>query len=405
VSETDETALLKTLAEQHHKAVIDFCQRLVQTPSPSGDEGAAAELVRQEMVTLGYDEVWIDGVGNVIGLMRGGKGPSVMLNCHLDQVDPGDEQQWPFPPYSGTIHDGCIWGRGASDTKGALAPQVYAPAALRQAGLPLPGDVVVTGVVQEEVNGLGTWFLLKELRTDLAVLGEATSNQLNRGHRGRGEFIARIHGRAAHASAPDRGVNPHTTAARFLLELGRVPLGNHPELGPATLAPTLYAVDQTSANVIPGQLDVHLDWRFVPGDRPEEMQAALQALLDECCLPGSHGEVILRERHLVSYTGYRRLAPSLTLSFLLPREEPLVQEGHDILARALGKDIRVGEWGFGTDGGMMVEAGIPTIGFSPCEEDLAHTSEDRVSIALMMESLIGYMALALHLGERLEKTR
>ena len=74
-----------------------------------------------------------------------------------------------------------------------------------------------------------------------------------------------------------------------------------------------------------------------------------------------------------------------------------------ILSETLEREIPVGEWSFATDGGHTMHAGIPTIGFSPCEEHLAHTSEDRVSIALMTESLIGYMALALYLGARLEK--
>ena len=160
---------VQTLANEYASAVVGFCQRLIQTPSPSGQEGEVAELVRREMESLGYDEVWIDPVGNVLGRMNGAGGPMVMLNCHLDHVAAGDEAQWPHPPFSAAIHEGYVWGRGASDTKGALAPQVYALGALREAGYSFPGDVVVVGVVQEETNGLGTRNLLKSVRPDAVV--------------------------------------------------------------------------------------------------------------------------------------------------------------------------------------------------------------------------------------------
>jgi succinyl-diaminopimelate desuccinylase len=403
MADISELAKLKTLAEEHYDATILFCRRLIQIPSLSGEEEEIAELVRREMEMLGYDEVWIDAVGNVIGKMCGGEGPSVMFNCHLDHVAPGDEKQWLFPPYSGEIYKDHVWGRGASDTKGALAPQVYALAALRKAGFELPGDVYVTGVVQEEVGGLGMDNLLKHLTTDAVILGEATSNRLARGHRGRGEILARIQGRAVHASVPEKGVNPHFVAARFLLKLEEVSLGHHAELGAATLAPTLYLTDQTSRNVTPGQVDVHLDWRLVPDDQPEELVKELQQILEECLIPDSRGGVSLMQRSLQTYTGHEQSMPVLSRSYLLPRDHPLLQESQAILSETLEREIPVGEWRFATDGGHTMKAGIPTIGFSPCEEHLAHTNEDRVSITLMTESLAGYMALALYLGARLEK--
>lgn len=401
MADISEHAKLWALTKEYQDALIHFCRRLIQTPSPSGHEEDVAELVRREMEALAYDEVWTDAVGNVIGKMCGGGGPSVMLNCHLDHVAPGDERQWLFPPYSGEVHKGYIWGRGASDTKGALAPQVYALGALRRASFSLPGDVYVVGVVQEEVNGLGTRNLLKTFRPDVAILGEATSNRLARGHRGRAEIVVRIHGRAAHASVPERGVNPHQVAAKFLLELHSIPLNHHPELGAATLTPTLYLTDQASSNVIPGKVEVHLDWRLVPGDRPEALLEKLQQLLDRCLIPGSRGKVSLIQRALRSYTGHQQTIQAHTLSFLLPRGHPLIRESQTILSEILEREIPVGEWRFGTDGGHTMQAGIPTIGFSPCEEHLAHTTEDRVSISLMLEGMTGYMALALYLAARL----
>ena len=108
-----------------------------------------------------------------------------MFNTHIDHVDVGDPSRWPYPPYAATLHDGEIWGRGASDLKGPLACQVYAGALLKRTGLPVPNDIYVVGVVQEEVSGLGSYHLASHLKTDYAVLGEPSANMLALGHRGR----------------------------------------------------------------------------------------------------------------------------------------------------------------------------------------------------------------------------
>ena len=115
------------LAHRYGDEMIAFCQKLVQTPSLPGEEGDVAALIRAEMERLNYDEVWADEWGNVICLLRGqGEGRSLMFNGHMDHIDPGDPKVWPYPPYGGEIHDGRLWGRGASDMKGPLAAMIHA---------------------------------------------------------------------------------------------------------------------------------------------------------------------------------------------------------------------------------------------------------------------------------------
>src|ERR671932_1682189 len=126
----------RDLATAQQSALVDFAQRLIRTPSLPGQEGDAARLVRSEMQSLGYDDTWIDEVGNVVGVIRGtGGGKSLMFNTHIDHVDVGDVSGWPFPPYEGKIADGVLWGRGAVDIKGPTAAQVYGVALLKQAGV------------------------------------------------------------------------------------------------------------------------------------------------------------------------------------------------------------------------------------------------------------------------------
>ena len=393
---------LKELAESYRTPLVAFCQRLIQTPSLPGEEGDVARLVNQEMENLGYDEVRVDEAGNVVGIIRGcGSGKTVMLNIHMDQVPTGDPESWPFPPHSGQISDGALWGRGASDGKGALAAMVYAGAALKRAGLKPMGDVVVAGVVMEEVGGPGTRHLISWLRPDYAIIGEATSNGIALGHRGRLEIIVKIKGKAAHASVlPQKdGANPFYPLARFINRLPELSLAEDPFLGPAAITPTRIISDQPGTNVIPGEIELVLDCREVPSEPADKVLAKLRPLLEASMTPGCSGTAELKTLEFVTYTGKNERRSSAFSSFVIPSDHPLVKGAQEALRSAFGREVPLGRWNFATDGGCTMEAGIPTIGFAPTEEAFCHTVEDRVSIDMMVEGVAGYAALALRLTE------
>jgi putative selenium metabolism hydrolase len=391
--------LLRQAASEHEERLVAFCQALIQTRSMPGEEADAARAVQAEMQRLGYDDAWIDDVGNAIGVLRGtGGGPSVMLNTHLDHVSAGDEAGWPFPPFEGRVHEGAIWGRGAMDIKGPTAAQVYGAALLHATNARPAGDVYVAAAVQEEVGGLGSIELARTTRTDTAVIGEATKNELRRGHRGRIELVARIGGRSAHASMPERGINPHYTLARFLDQLESFDVVEDPFLGRETFVPTLLFTDQTSSNVVPGELRLHIDWRTVPQREPEQIRGKLQRLLDAALVHGATGEVTIKEEHMRTHTGAERDVPAAFPSFVLADDDPLLAAAKGALEEALGREIPVRRWEFATDGGHLMAAGIPCIGFGPGDETLAHTNQERVPIAQLTEAALGYAALAAKLA-------
>jgi succinyl-diaminopimelate desuccinylase len=385
----------RELAAAQESRLVAFAQRLIQTPSLPGEEGDAARLVQGEMQSLGYDDTWIDEVGNVLGVIRGtGGGGSVMFNTHLDHVDVGDLSGWPFPPYEGKIVDGVLWGRGAVDIKGPTAAQVYGIALLKQAGVRLPGDVYVAGAVQEEVGGLGSLELARTTRTDRAVIGEASRNELRRGHRGRIELIVRIEGRACHASAPERGVNPYYSLAGFVSALRDVDTLEDPFLGAETFAPTLLFTDQTSANVVPGEVRLHVDWRTVPQRSPEEIRSEVARRLDGALLDGASGQVTIKELRLRAYTGVERELPAAFPSLEIEESDPMLAAAKAALEEAFGQPVAVGRWTFATDGGHLFAAGIPCIGFGPGDERLAHTNQEHVAVADLPEAAIGNAVLA-----------
>ena len=204
--------------------LLGFMQDIIRIPSLSSQEGAVVERIRQEMERLGYDEVSVDPMGNVIG--RIGNGPRVIaLDGHVDTVDIGDLSLWDRDPHSGDIEDGILYGRGASDMKGGVASSVYAGALLMQQGLPEDVTLYVTGTVQEEdCDGLCWQYIVNEdgLRPEVVVITEPTSLNIYKGQRGRMEMEVHTSGISCHGSAPERGDNAIYKMAAVIADIEKL---------------------------------------------------------------------------------------------------------------------------------------------------------------------------------------
>lgn len=388
----------RAIARQYHPATVQFAQDLVSIPSLPGQETDVAAAVSNEMTQLGYDEVWTDRAGNIIGKINGAGGPAIILNGHMDHVDPGRVESWPYPPFAAHIVDDELWGRGAVDMKGPVACMIYAASFFKQLGLTPPGDIYVAIAVMEEIGGLGTQYLAAQLPAQAAICGEPSQNILRRGHRGRVELQVKFQGQSAHASVPHLGCNPHYGAAAFLQALPTIALATDAVLGHSTVVPTLYHTDQVSPNVIPGEAYLTLDWRTVPAESPETVVAKVKQLLDDCLRESAataklQTSVAVTRHEFITYTGLVQDLPSISPSFLLAEDHPILQAAQRALVKALGRDDGARVWRFATDGGHLMAAGIPTIGFGPGDDTLAHTNRERISLHQMEEALIGYVAL------------
>jgi putative selenium metabolism hydrolase len=394
---------VRPTAYEQQAAIIDFAQQLVRIPSLPGRENEIATVITREMNHLGYDEVWTDQAGNIVGKIKGGNGPVVLLNGHMDHVDPGPSEGWPYPPFSGEIVDGELWGRASVDMKGPLACMIYAASLLKRTGLTPPGDVLMTVAVMEEIGGLGTEYLTSQLKANAAICGEPSRNTLRRGQRGRVELVTTFKGRSAHASVPHLAVNPHYGAAAFLAHLPKLTMAQDEVLGASTVAPTLYTTDQISPNVIPSEVYLTLDWRNVPSESPAEIVAKIQTLLDTSLAAGGlldvQARVEIATTELTTYTGMVKTSSAVFPSFILPEDNRLFQAARTTLVEVLGRDEEVDIWRFATDGGHLMAAGIPTIGFGPGDERLAHTNQERISLTQMTEAVVAYAALILALAE------
>src|SRR5687767_6902380 len=148
-------------------ALESFVTRLVGTASPSGQEGAVAVLVREELERLGY-AVDVDALGTVTGTLDAGPGPCVLLDAHMDTVGVTDPGAWSADP-AGERRDGRLYGRGSVDMKGPLAALVHGVAA---AGLRRGRVVVSASIAEEMIEGHATVAVARRVRPDAAVICE-----------------------------------------------------------------------------------------------------------------------------------------------------------------------------------------------------------------------------------------
>jgi len=396
------------------ESCTDFLQRLIRTPGLPGNEGATAELVRAEMEQLGYAEVHLDEAGNVLGKVPGrGEAPAMMFNTHLDHVDVGDHAAWPHPPFGGEIHDDAVWGRGAVDIKGPLACQVYGVARLLRDGFEPAGDIWVTATVQEEVGGLGARHMAGYIDTPLVVIGEPSRCELRRGHRGRTELIVHSVGRSVHASVPREGINALDPIARLIAAIDELEMRSDPDLGTSTCVPSLIRTDQTSANVVPGEVWLTCDWRNVPGESGEEARAKLQELGDHALAASRAAlgvaadaplpalEVLITPVERASFSGMTMDYQADNPAYVVRADHPALATAKQALDAALARDVPVGVWQFATDGGHFALEGMICVGFGPGDDLLAHTIKESIPIAELERGLAGNEALARALDARL----
>lgn len=384
----------------HAEAMATFLQDLVRIPSLSTQEGAVADRLAEEMQQIGFDQVWTDPVGNVIGRIGAGAGPKLLFNAHMDHVDVGDLSRWPHAPYAGVIQDGILYGRGACDMKGGLAAMVHAVKALIESGIRLAGDLYVVGVVQEEpCEGMAMRVLVEEegIRPDFVVLGEPSNLQVRIGHRGRMEMQVDVHGRAAHASSPELGSNAIHNAARLIfgIELLAPRLATDPFLGQGSLAITEIQSQAASRNALPDRCTFFIDRRLTLGETERKALAEIQSIIHT---EEVEADVQVTEYQATSYTGYGCRAKSIFPAWVMPEDNLLVQAAIRSVRDTLGYRPRLGCWGFSTDGTYTAGvANIPTVGFGPGEERYAHTVEEQVRLNDVVDAARVYARLAVEL--------
>ncbi len=387
------------------KDLIRLCRELIRRPAVSGREGEVARFISNTMTVLGYDRVSIDSYGNVTGVISfSEKGPRVLLTSQMDHVDVGDVAEWSRYPYGAFMEDGRIYGRAASDQKGALAAMIVAGASLRaNPSAEFEGELYVgASVHQETFETVASGAIADSVSPDCVIIGEASSLHLERGQRGRAEFRIDTFGKMAHSSHPEYGVNAADTMTALLTFIRErfIPPAD-PFLGEGILVLTnLYTTPAAVGGAIPEKCTAVFERRLLTGETLEGAASEIEALIASASglIPGLRAEVsfpVIEDR---CYTGAPIRGRHYAPAWVMPEDSPYLAVLSEALAAAdLPSDISERP-GFGTNGCQFAaERGLPTVIYGPSRRELVHGVDEYIEINELVGACAGYGAMAARL--------
>lgn len=372
--------------------LISFTQELVRTSSFSGQEEALARRIAAKMEALGYDEVSIDQLGNVLGRIGAGE-PVILFDSHMDTVQVSDAEQWTVPPFSGEIVDGYLWGRGSVDMKSGLAASIYAVALAKSQGLVAGKTVYVScSVFEEDCDGEGLKHILAErkIKPDYAIICEPSSNVIATGHKGKAQIVIKTKGVAAHGSAPEKGVNAVYEMAEIIQRVeqtNRELMRKEGRRG--TLVLSRISSTSVSLNAVPSECEIYLDRRMVVGESEQTIQDEMTRIV-----AGKNAAWEIGTLQRTTWTGAEISYTPLHLAWEISREHALSQALIAAYTEVFGQAPEQYDfWDFSTNAVAVVSLGIPTIGFGPGEYKLAHMRNERCAVGQIVEACSVYARL------------
>ncbi len=379
-----------------------FLQALVRTPSMSGAEQAAQQLLAEKYRSLGLATEIIsserselerhpafcdDGFPfvdrlNVVARWPGtGNGRSLILNGHIDVVPPGDVDKWSLDPWSGELRDGCIYGRGACDMKGGLAAAAFAVQALRAMGVAPAADLLLQSVIGEESGGVGSLTtIVRGYRADACIIMEPSALDICTVQSGALTFRLTVHGRAAHAALKSRGTSAIDEFAPLVLALVRLNeerhrTRSHPLFDdPSNIAPisigTVRSGDWHSS--VPDLLVAEGRFGVFPDESIEDARAVLSAAMDEAASAS---------RWLSEHTPVLEWFEGQFESGETAPNAPIVSALRQCHRQLTGRLPALRGVPYGADLRLFTRhAGIPTLLYGPGDVEHAHAADERVEI-------------------------
>lgn len=367
------------VAEQRED-IIRFLRELCAIPSYDSQIRAVGERAEAEMRKLGFDDVWWDRMGNIVG--RIGNGPRKLLyDSHIDTVGVGAPEEWEWDPFEGKIDNGIFYARGACDEKGSTPGMIYGLALAKELGLLEGVTGYYFGNMEEWNDGSAPHALVEVegLRPDLVVIGEPTRMQVYRGHKGRVEMQVVARGKSAHAASNFLGDNAIYKLVPVIDAISKLEpeLGDDPFLGHGRITVTDMHVQTPSINAVPNEARIFIDRRVTFGEDPQRELERIQRIIGD----RSDIEASILVYDTPSYTGFVLPLDKIYPAWALPESHPFVQAGVRAGELLWGAPLPTGKWDFSTNGTYWTgKAGIPSIGFGPGDEVHAHTVLDQVPL-------------------------
>ncbi|KAJ3523445.1 hypothetical protein NM208_g12447 [Fusarium decemcellulare] len=357
---------------------VALTQTLVQINSASPDLGSIpgpgetviARYVNAWLEHRDIESHWVEytkGRPSVVGVVRGsGGGKSLMFNGHIDTVT---LQGYDDDPLSGNVVDGKLYGRGSADMKSGVAAAMVALAKAKK--LNLRGDVIFTGVADEEDKSIGTEDILRAgWRADAAVVSEPTNHEIAHAHKGFCNLEVQVHGLAAHGSRSDLGIDAIVNAGYFLAEVGRYAKWLQegpadPTLGTGTIHASIISGGEESSSY-PALCKIILERRMIEGETTETVEREISRLIAKVAkeVPNFKADLQIPFSRPVQFT---------------PLDHPFTHLVTSIVSEVLGEQVKPTGAPYWTDCALLSQAGIVPLLWGPKGDGL-HSKEEWVEV-------------------------
>ncbi|MCD4664082.1 MAG: YgeY family selenium metabolism-linked hydrolase [Bacteroidales bacterium] len=383
---------ISQLSEKYRDLTAENLSRLVKIKSLSRQEEQVQLELKNQMIECGADEVYTDGLGNVIG--RIGTGSRVLaIDGHIDTVDIGNLSNWESDPFSGEIKNGFVHGRGAVDQKGGVASFVSSIRILKEIGFDNNLTVYFIGsVMEEDCDGLCWKYIIDEnnIKPDFVIITEPTNLNIYRGQRGRMEIQLTFDGISSHGSAPERGKNAIYMASKAALEIEKLNevLRTDEFLGKGSVTISEFLSGSPSLCAVADFARLHLDRRLTWGETKDSALSELNEIIKDV-------KINIPYYNETAFTGLTYGMEKYYPTWKMEENHPVISTGVKVFKNLYGKNPNVGKWTFSTNGVTINGIyGIPIIGFGPGNEVYAHSPNEKTPINDLVVASAFYAAYA-----------
>ena len=351
-----------------------------------------ADWIKRELGVTPYVEEVVPGRANIVATIDTGRpGRVLMLEGHTDVVSEGDVERWKHGPFSATLKDGKIYGRGSCDMKAGLAVNLISVKALLKSGANFNGKIRIGFVCDEEGMMLGIKDFIKKGHADdvtACLVPEPEENQLCITMKGAIRAVVRVTGRMAHGAMPLTGINPNTRLARIILAFEEYEneeknrCGSDPFVGYPSITFTVVqsppAGTTAQLNVMPGEAVGYIDIRTTPCQNHDEIRKKLKSILNSLAKndPDFKAEIeFIEDRPVVT----------------MEKDEPIVKTAAEAYKEITKKEPVYNGVPGATDGTFLrAWKGIPSLVNGPGPRHMPHQYDEYVETDELYESALIY---------------
>jgi succinyl-diaminopimelate desuccinylase len=350
-------------------ATLELARALIERASVTPNDAGCQPLIADRLQAIGFSiESLRFGEVDNLWARRGTANPLFVFAGHTDVVPPGPLADWDSAPFTPSLREGCLYGRGAADMKSSIAAMVTACERFIGCHAAHPGSIAFLLTSDEEGPSVdGTVKVIEHLKTrgeqiNWCLVGEPTSREhtgdvIKNGRRGSLNGVLRVYGQQGHVAYPQLADNPVHRAAPALAEL----VAAEWDTGNAHFPPTTFQISNINAgtgaeNVIPGELRILFNLRFSTESSPESIQSRVLAILD---------------RHELDYRIDWKISG---LPFITPAGE-LVDAARQAIHSVTGQETELSTSGGTSDGRFIAPTGAQVVELGPPNATIHKTNE------------------------------